>query len=54
MKTDINPAIFSYEKPGTSKISKNIGNTVIKYFTFGVLALLAVGIFTSSQEVNAG
>lgn len=54
MKTDSNPVSFLTKKSGTVDVSSNVGNAVIRYFAVGVLALLALGIFTSSQEINAG
>jgi len=54
MKTDINPVSLYKRKSGKVEVSKNTGNAAIRYFAVGVLTLLALGIFTSSQEVNAG
>lgn len=41
------------EKSGSKETSKGIKNTA-KVFAVGILALFALGIFTTSQRLNAG
>jgi hypothetical protein len=40
-------------KKGSQKTSKGIKNTAT-FFAIGVLTLVALGIFTTSQRLNAG
>jgi hypothetical protein len=54
MKTDINSSSFSIQKSGKMEVYKKLGNVTIKYFIVTAVALLALGICTSSQKINAG
>lgn len=46
------PQIFR-KNLGSKKTSTEINNTV-KVFAVSILALLALGVFTTSQQLNAG
>ncbi|ALR30355.1 hypothetical protein ATE47_07385 [Chryseobacterium sp. IHB B 17019] len=44
---------FLGKRSGKQELSKEVENAA-KYLAVGVLALLALGVFTTSQRINAG
>lgn len=54
MKTIDKPINFLLKRSAVLPISKSIRHKVIKYAGIGILAILTIGVFTSSQEINAG
>lgn len=54
MKTIDKPINFLLKRSTVLPTSKSIGNRVIKYAGIGILAIFTIGVFTSSQEINAG